>query len=173
MPLDGGPLLLYVPIHVDDGLAITNSSALYQWFLKTLKKSLLIIDLGACSKFLSLLIICDRLNHCLWLSSHVYIAELLHEWNLTTAKFLKTPFPSNISDQHPVPTNALPQIPDDELTTQYQCVVSCLMYLAVTTRPDIVYYAMWLGHFSSRFYITMDLTMGEFQWSFPQFIGSM
>jgi hypothetical protein len=36
MPLDGGPLVLYVPIHVDDGLAITNSPSLYAWFLKTL-----------------------------------------------------------------------------------------------------------------------------------------
>ena len=29
MPLDGLPLVLYVPLHVDDGLAITNSSPLY------------------------------------------------------------------------------------------------------------------------------------------------
>ena len=79
MPLDGGPLLLYVPIHVDDNLAITNSPALYHWFLATLKKNLLIIDLGDCSKFLSLLIICDRPNRRLWLSSHVYIAEPLQE----------------------------------------------------------------------------------------------
>jgi hypothetical protein len=25
MPTDGSPVILYVPIHVDDGLAITNS----------------------------------------------------------------------------------------------------------------------------------------------------
>ena len=36
MPADGGPLVLYVPIHIDDGLAITNSPSLYQWFLATL-----------------------------------------------------------------------------------------------------------------------------------------
>ena len=29
MPVDGGSLVLYVPIHVDDGLAITNSQLLY------------------------------------------------------------------------------------------------------------------------------------------------
>jgi hypothetical protein len=45
MPPCGGPLLLYVPIHVDDGLAITNSSLLYQWFLTTLRQNLLIVDL--------------------------------------------------------------------------------------------------------------------------------
>jgi hypothetical protein len=102
-----------------------------------------------CSKFLSIIITQDRPNRCLWLSSHLYVAELIHEWNLTNAKFPKTPFPSNISDQQPVPGNAVPQVHDDDLTTQYQRVVGCLMYLAVTTRPDIAYYAMWLGRFSA------------------------
>ena len=37
MPKDGAPLVLYVPIHVDDGLAITNSLSLYHWFLETLQ----------------------------------------------------------------------------------------------------------------------------------------
>jgi hypothetical protein len=54
MPTDGGRLVLYVPLHasVDDGLAITNSRSLYLWFLATLSKRLLIVDLGQCSKFL-------------------------------------------------------------------------------------------------------------------------
>ena len=150
MPVNGDPLLLYVPIHVDDGLAITNSSALYKWFLATLRKNLLIVDLGECSKFLSLIITRDRPNCRLWLSSHLYIAELLKEWNLSNATYPKTPFPSNISEQHAVPHNALPQIADSDLLAQYQHVVGCLMYLAVTTRPDIAYYAMWLGRFSSN-----------------------
>ena len=38
MPLDGSPLVLYVPIHVDDGLGITNSTPLYVWFLLILAK---------------------------------------------------------------------------------------------------------------------------------------
>ena len=57
MPTNGDPLVLFVPIHVDDGLAITNSLSLYRWFLFTLQKKLLIVDLGECSKFLS---ICDN-----------------------------------------------------------------------------------------------------------------
>jgi hypothetical protein len=79
MPLDGSPLILYIPLHVDDGLAITNSSPLYQWFIQTLKRWLLIINMGPCRKFLNLLLICDCANHRAWLSSHVYIAELLEE----------------------------------------------------------------------------------------------
>ena len=79
IPVDGGPLVLYVLLHVDDGLAITNSPSLYAWFLKVLAKHLLNVDLGHCSKFLSIIIIHDQPNHRLWLSSHVYVSELLDE----------------------------------------------------------------------------------------------
>ena len=74
-----GPLVLYVPLHVDDSLGITNSPSLYAWFLKVLLCRLHIIDLGPCSKFLSILIIRDRPQRRIWLSSHVYISELLDE----------------------------------------------------------------------------------------------
>jgi hypothetical protein len=75
-------LVLYIPIHFDDGLAITNLLPLYHWFLSVLKQTLSIVDLGKCSKFLSIVIIRDRICHQLWLSSHLYVAKLLPEWNL-------------------------------------------------------------------------------------------
>ena len=71
MPADSKPLVLYVSLHVSDGLAITNSPSLYAWFLAILSVRLHIVDLGACSKFLR-----DRFNRriwLIWLSSRVYI----------------------------------------------------------------------------------------------------
>ena len=150
MPPNGDPLVLYTPIHVDDGLAITNSPSLYRWFLHMLRKTLLIVDLGECSKFLSIVLTRDRPNRRLWLSSHVYVHGLLKEWRLLAAAYPKTPFPHNINERQTVPPNALPTIPDDELTAKYQHLVGCFMYLAVTTRPDIAYYATWLGQFSAH-----------------------
>ena len=73
MPDDGSHLQLYIPLHVDDGLATMNSPSLYQWFIKTLKHRLLIVDLGPCEKFLNILIIRDHPNCKAWLSSHVYV----------------------------------------------------------------------------------------------------
>ena len=149
MPADGGPLVLYVPIHVDDGLAITNSRSLYAWFLMILSRRLIIVDLGHCSKFLSILILRDRPNRRLWLSSHLYVADLLDEWNLANCKPASTPFPSNIMDLPVAPPNSLPDISDADLLPKYQRIVGCLLYLAVATRPDIAYYAMWLGQFNA------------------------
>ena len=147
-----GPLLLYVPLHVDDGLAITNSPSLYAWFLQTLSQRLHIVDLGPCSKFLSILIIRDRPNRRLWLSSHVYVADLLEEWNLASCKPASTPFPSGaIALELPsfVSSNALPALSDADLVPRYQRLVGCLLYLAIMTRPDLSYYAMWLGQFNA------------------------
>ena len=84
------------------------------------------------------------------MSSHVYVHELLAEWGLLNATYPKTPFPHNILTQTTVPSNALPQILDLNLTAKYQHLVGCLMYLAVMTRPDIAYYTMWLGQFSAK-----------------------
>jgi hypothetical protein len=147
MPLDGGRLVLYVPLHVDDGLGITNSRALYDWFLANLSKRLHIVDLGQCSKFLSIVIIRDRPSRRIWLSSHLYVLELLDEWNLSSCRQALTPFPSTINE--PAPLNSLPSISDADITPKYQRLVGCLLYLAIATRPDIAYYAMWLGQFNA------------------------
>jgi hypothetical protein len=50
----------------------------------------------------------------------------------------------------PAPSNSLPNISDTDLTAKYQQIVGCLLYLAVSTCPDISYYAMWLGQFNSK-----------------------
>ena len=57
LPINGHSLVLYVPLHVDNGLVITNSPSLYAWFLRTLAKHLLIVDLGHCSGFLVVVIV--------------------------------------------------------------------------------------------------------------------
>ena len=144
-----GPLVLYVPLHVDDGLAVTNSASLYAWFLKVLSQRLHIVDLGPCSKFLSILIIRDRPSRRIWLSSHVYVSELLDEWNLSSCKPASTPFPSGISPLVPAPPTSLPDLSDADIVPRYQRLVGCLLYLAIATRPDISYYAMWLGQFNA------------------------
>ena len=71
MPADGSPLVLFIPVHVDDGLGITNSPSLYLWFLQSLSRCLHVVDLGVCSKFLSIVIVRDCATRRLWLSSQV------------------------------------------------------------------------------------------------------
>jgi len=60
------------------------------------------------------------------------------------------PFPSKHTELQPVPPNAVPAINDTNLLPKYQHLVGCLLYLAVMTRPDISYYAMWLSQFNAK-----------------------
>ena len=43
MPSDGSDLLLLIPVHVDDGLAVTNSIPLYTWFITELCKDIEVV----------------------------------------------------------------------------------------------------------------------------------
>ena len=131
MPSDGSPLVLYIPLHVDDGLGITNSAPLYAWFISVLSKRLHIVDLGPCAKFLNILIIRDRPRRRLWFSPRLYILELLDEWNLGSCRPATTPFPSTLPDFSTAPPNSLPDISDADLLPHYQRLVGCLLYLAI------------------------------------------
>jgi len=145
MPSDGSPLVIFVPVHVDDGLGVTNSQSLYLWFIKSLSRCLHIVDLGTCSKFLNIVIVRGRAARRLWLSSQIYVTELL---TMTSCHPASTPLAST-----PLPTastTSLPDVSDADLKTKYQCLVGCLIYLVVSTRPDIVFAAMWLGRFSAN-----------------------
>jgi hypothetical protein len=92
----------------------------------------------------------NRPNRRLWLSSHLYVSELLEEWNLSSCRPSSTPLPSNVADVNSAPANSLPNVSDADLTPKYQRIVGCLLYLAVSTRPDIAYCAMWLGQFNAK-----------------------
>jgi len=52
MPSDGKPLFLIVPVHVDDGLVVTNSIPLYNWFIDQLTPDLEVVDMGPVAMYL-------------------------------------------------------------------------------------------------------------------------
>ena len=85
-------------------------------------------------------------------ASHVALISCLHIrlTSLRTCKPANTLFPSKIAELSLAPSNSLPDISDINLTQKYQRIVGCLLYLAITTRPDISYYAMWLGQHNSK-----------------------
>ena len=82
MPSTGGDLILMVPVHVDDGLAVTNSIPLYNWFIAELSKELEVIDLGPVSMFLAIRIHHDCPRHKIYLSQKSFIIDLLNTWNM-------------------------------------------------------------------------------------------
>ena len=131
----GDPLFLIIPIHVDDGLAITNSSPLYEWFVLEISKTIDFICLGPIlnTRYLGQRIIRDRNNKIIQISQSDLIVDLLDEWNLNDCKTLSVPLHHNPSSLPPSPPNACPDIPDDKILLSYQRLVGSLTYLAISS----------------------------------------
>jgi len=75
MPADGKPLFLIVPVHIDDGLAITNSTPLYNWFIAQLTPDLEVVDMGPVAMYLGNRITRDRPNRKLWILQKPLLVE--------------------------------------------------------------------------------------------------
>jgi hypothetical protein len=151
MPTSGAPLFLIIPIHVDDGLAVSNSLPLYQWFTLEISKTIELVCLGPVvnTRYLGQRLIRDRSNKTIRISQSDLIVGLLEEWGLTDCKSSVIPLQHNPSNLPPCSPNACNDIPDDKIVITYQRLVGSLTYLAICTRPDIAYAAMALGQFNS------------------------
>jgi Reverse transcriptase (RNA-dependent DNA polymerase) len=151
MPPSGEPLFLIIPIHVDDGLAVTNSLSLYHWFVSEISKSIEFINLGPVinTRYLGQRIIRDRDSRTLRISQSDLIISLLEDWGLHECKTSNVPLQHNPNNLPPCSPNACQDIPDDKILISYQRLVGSITYLAICTRPDIAYAAMALGQFNA------------------------
>jgi Reverse transcriptase (RNA-dependent DNA polymerase) len=151
MPESGEQLVLIVPIHVDDGLAICNSKSLYTWFVREISKKIDFVCLGPVtnSRYLGQRITRDRIHRIIRVSQSDLVINLLEDWKMTECKTSLVPLPHNFSNLPPCSPNACPDIPDADITVAYQRLVGSLTYLAICTRPDLAYAAMALGQFNA------------------------
>ena len=118
----------------------------------------------------------DRPNRRLHLSQSQYIANLLQEHGMHDCKPVSTPLnpgshlSTSMSPQNAAEASEMHQVP-------YICVVGLLMYLAVTTRPDIAYAAEFLpGSIPILVHLTgklpsMFCTLRRAQWTSESLIS--
>lgn len=150
MPSDGSSLLLVVPVHVDDGLVITNSVPLYKWFIAELSKDLEIVDLGAGSMYLGMRILRDRSRRKLWISQKAATIDLLKNWDMLEVTPTQVPLTCLPDKFPPAGPNSLPGIAESDVKITFQRLVGSLLYLSICSRPDISYAALALSQFNSN-----------------------
>ncbi|KAJ2914303.1 hypothetical protein MD484_g6105, partial [Candolleomyces efflorescens] len=154
MPADGSPLVMVVPVHVDDGLAATNSPQLYGWFIAQLRaRGVDVKDLGQVSVYLGIRFIRDRPHRRLYLTQEAYIVDVLAEFGLLECKPRRIPLDGPVHDiiSMVLEPTALPGgMTDEEVLAMYQKIVGIVTYVASTLRSDLAHVAMALGQFSSR-----------------------
>ncbi len=136
----GSTLPEIVTLSVDDLLLIGESPGLISGMKKMLSDRFEVTDLGDLSYFLGIKVSRDRSSRLITLSQPKYINNVLERFNMADCH----PSPSLPA----VPKSYLPQGRDIPVTPEaqdllsqipYREAVGCLMYLMVTTRPDIAY----------------------------------
>ena len=109
MPSSGSPLTLIIPIHIDNGLAISNSLPLYTWFAAEMSKQINFICLGAVvnSRYLGHHIAHDHSNKTIKILQGDPISNLLEDWEIKNCKPANVPLLHKLSNLPPCSPNAI------------------------------------------------------------------
>ena len=144
---DGVRILM--PVFVDDITLAGKDGAKIDSIIQELSQHFKLRDLGPTTQLLGMEIHRDRSKHLLSLSQSQHITNLLQEHGLQDSKPVSTPLnpgsrlSTSMSPQNASEAAEMWQYP-------YISLVGSLMYLAVTTRPDIAYAAGVLARFNSN-----------------------
>jgi hypothetical protein len=138
-----------MPVFVDDITIACQDSSKIDSVVQELSQHFKLRDLGPTTQLLGIQIHRDRPNRRLCISQSQFISNLLQEHGLSNSKPVSTP----LNPGTRLSTSMCPQNDAEALEMQqhpYNSVVGSLMYLAVTTRPDIAYSAGVLARFNSN-----------------------
>ena len=140
---------VFMTVFVNDIMLAGSDGALIDSIVNDLSQHFKLRDLGPTTQLLGLEIHRDCPNRRLHLSQSQYIANLLQEHGMHDCKPVFTPLnlgshlSTSLSPQNSTEASEMRQVP-------YISIVGSLMYLAVTTRPDIAYAAGVLARFNSN-----------------------
>jgi len=129
-------------IYVDDSSFMGNNATL----VKEKKKAFMGIwechDLGKLKEFIGISI--RRSGRKIILDQKAYLTKVLDRFSMTNAVIMNMPLPHGYT---PV---AHTSNPDPTLWTQYQAIISSLLYLMLGTCPDIAFAVIKLSQFSAN-----------------------
>jgi hypothetical protein len=140
---------IFMPVFVDDITMAGKDGDKIDSVIQELSSQFKLHDLGPTTQLLGIKIHRDHPNCILSISQSQFIINLLQEHGLQDCKPVSTPLnpgsclSTSMSPQNSTEVAEMHQYP-------YISIVSSLMYLALTTRPDITYAARVLARFNSN-----------------------
>lgn len=137
--------MMFIAIYVDDIILATNDDVWLCDVKKQLSYAFEMKDMG-------------RINHCLgieftrdeddrvYLNQSVYLEKVLDRFGMSECKPIMTPMDVNMRLEKPksMKNDVMSQFP-------YQSLIGALMYLAVSTRPDIAFAVNYLSQFNTNY----------------------
>lgn len=135
---------VYLGVYVDDIVVAARSEDSIKEVKSALSSKFDIKDMGKMHHFLGMTVVQDEAQGCVWISQPAHTENLLKNFGMQDCKPVDTP--ADISTKLVKATEQESCI-DQHL---YQSAVGSLMYLSVSTRPDIAYAVGNLARFSSK-----------------------
>ena len=136
-----GKKIVIIALYVDDFFIFYNCDKLAKELNQSLNSNFTVKNLGQVKHMLGIKV--ERTADELKLSQEIYIDQVLERFGMQDCKPVKTPLDANVKfcSTH---TN-------DTFDTKlpYQHLIGSLMYLAVTTRPDISFAVSFLSQFNN------------------------
>ncbi|CAH9139773.1 unnamed protein product [Cuscuta epithymum] len=145
--IDSTPIFLL--LYVDDMLIVSPCLKSIEHVQKSLCENFDMKDLGDARKILGISIIRDRKKSTLVLNQRSYIDKVLSKFSMSGAKSVNVPLASHFvlsKDQSPkteTEMNEMKNVP-------YSNAIGSVMYLMVSTRPDIAYAVSCLSRYMSN-----------------------
>ena len=141
---------MYITVFVDDILCFYPTGSDKAIRLKEeIKKGFKSKDLGECSHILGMHVIRDRKKGIININQRQYILNMLKSFHMEDCKSAATPLnPGTIYTE-----TGMKDLPESELIsdiTMYQKAVGSLIYLMISTRPDIAFTVTHLARFMTK-----------------------
>lgn len=133
-----GKRTIIIALYVDDFFVFYDCDELAKKLKTSLMSHFTIKDLGEVKHMLGIKV--DRTSSELKLNQKTYIEKLLERFGMSVCKVAKTPLDVGLKFSDSA---------NHDSTLPYQELIGSLMYLSVTSRPDISYAASFLSQYNS------------------------
>jgi transposase InsO family protein len=131
-------------VYVDDIILAGSSDDRIKEVKDTLSQKFEIKDMGKLHHFLGISVVQDENRKTVWIGQPAYIENLLRKFEMEHCKPVSTPVNAGSKLEIAKEEEECVEQP------QYQSAIGSLMYLSVSTRPDIAYAVGTLARFSSK-----------------------
>lgn len=137
--------IMLIAIYVDDMIIASNDGVWMSKIKRELSEAFEMKDLGRIRMCLGIEFLRDK-DKRVYLNQKRYTEEILERFGMSECKAASTPIESNCKLTKPEYVNkeVMGQYP-------YQNLIGALMYLAVSTRPDIAFAVNYLSQFNTNY----------------------
>lgn len=132
----------FLLLYVDDVLLVSNNIDETKAVMKLLAKEFEMADMMEVKYFLGFHVERDRNNNALYLSQKQYLINVLRKFQMYDCKCVTTPMESKLQLKSDSNNN-------QSTSNPYRELIGCLMYVTLTTRPDLSAATNYFSRFQS------------------------